>query len=380
MHPRSTILALALGAIAATTASAYDMDPTPSDRDDSWINQLLDDDLDIALARTANDFSDVGIDSVSPLDALTGLDLDEDVVERTSEPELEAPKPVSGSAKTYAECSDLLARSGSECQKLPEWSKKYPDLVRYKCKDEAVKIGDACFSTVRYDGSVPYPWTFNFPKVATPTTSSSPAASTSTTTPDRVFRQILVNGYARRLWDCEAFRIHSEYECRVIPETRPDNLQTRSDCKAAVAPVVRACNATMAKGTVKETFFNFRYNWVSTPAIKVDAEDPTVTVTGPVGSLKFTVVEAYARGEDDCKKLWGEADKACEEVPKSPREDGLNWDTYQACRESMAKSGKMCYQTFREKPGVPRNERFSFAWVVPGTLRMKVKEVKAPWM
>ncbi|KAJ3098904.1 hypothetical protein HDU96_010892, partial [Phlyctochytrium bullatum] len=292
-------------------------------------------------------------------------------VVRTSEPEPEPPKPVwyLGSAKTYNECQDLLAKSGSECQKLPEWSQKYPDFERYKCKDAAVKFADACVSKVRPDGSIPYPWTFSYP----------PTAPLPTT-----LRQILVTGYVRRLSDCQALGLYSEYECRVLPDTRPDTLQTRSDCKAAVAPQVRACVAAMNDPKTlyghRETYFSFRYNWVSTPLVKVNAEDPSVTITGPAGGLKLTVVEGVVRGEEDCKRMWGEADKACEEVPKSPREDGLNWDTFQGCRESMAKSAKMCYQTFREKPGVPRNERFSFAWVVPGTLRMKVKEVKAPWM
>ncbi|KAJ3097892.1 hypothetical protein HDU96_000209 [Phlyctochytrium bullatum] len=116
------------------------------------------------------------------------------------------------------------------------------------------------------DGSVTSDRVFDFPSEATntssttsPTTTSEPASPpTPLTVRDRVFRQILVNGFAR----C----------CKVIPEARPDHLQTPADCIATVGPKVRACNATTAAGGTKETSFNFRCNWVSISAIEVNAD------------------------------------------------------------------------------------------------------------
>ncbi|KAJ3099212.1 hypothetical protein HDU96_010772 [Phlyctochytrium bullatum] len=324
MHGRSTIVAITVAAIAVSTVSAY-----PSVDDDIPS-------LNIAPTQAAEDWPDVRMESVGPLDALVGLD---DPVERTSEPDEVTPTPVTffQTARTSAECRYFLEQTGRACERLPQWSEKYPDLVRYRCRDEAVKLANECFSKVQYDGSVIYNWIFSFPDIATPSAPSAPASPTSTASPDRVSRQILVNGYVRSVADCAFLGNWSANECQVIPEARPDLLQTRTDCVAAVVPKVRACLATINSGGTKEILFNFRYDWESTPAIKVDANS---TVTGPVGTLKFTRVMGMARNVKDCQRLWTLADNACYELPMR-RTDGLNRDTVQGCRENMASSGRI---------------------------------------
>ncbi|KAJ3097890.1 hypothetical protein HDU96_000207, partial [Phlyctochytrium bullatum] len=66
MHTSTTILALAVAAVAVSTVSASEWDHI------------------IALSRASNDFPDAGVEAVN------SLDVNNDIFERTSEPE---PKP-----------------------------------------------------------------------------------------------------------------------------------------------------------------------------------------------------------------------------------------------------------------------------------------------
>ncbi|KAJ3109746.1 hypothetical protein HDU96_007104 [Phlyctochytrium bullatum] len=404
MHSKATFWAILIALTSSAAVSAYREPPPPLDDDfspkaiafqrnyaapmdppDMELVDLWKDIADNSGFPNPRDFGhDFGAFSNNrdgrPWD---GLERFVGPAERASEP---GPVTYSGSAKTYADCSDFLAKSGKQCEAFPEWSEKTPDLVRYKCNAVAVEVGNKCFSTVKPDGSVSYPWTFSFPAGAAPSTPSpatptpatssptpsptaspSTTASTATTTSsatDRVFRQIYVNGFARRLSDCAAFRAIADYNCKVVPETRPDGLQTRADCVAAIAPYARACTTALSGGTVRETYFNFRFNWLSTPAVKVAA----ARITGPLGSLRFAVAEGTAKVGSECQRFWDEGNVACEEVPAT-RADGLNYYTKQSCKELMAKANRECVKHFYEGSKEAFKVDYRFPWVVPGMLR-----------
>ncbi|KAJ3208583.1 hypothetical protein HDU67_006675 [Dinochytrium kinnereticum] len=80
---------------------------------------------------------------------------------------------VNGDARTYAQCGELQMAGNRACDVFPQYSPVEGDPVRYKCINANVAIGDKCFSTVSYDGSKTYTYTFTYPS-STPSSSTPP--------------------------------------------------------------------------------------------------------------------------------------------------------------------------------------------------------------